>query len=77
MAALVRADAAETSGAFQIVDVLLNRASGNAERGDKTSLREIRIILQQLPEAFNGFLTAFSDRFFLTAFFYLWGDVYI
>ena len=63
MTAFVWTDAAETAGAFQIVDVLLDRTSGNTERGDKTGLREIRMILQQLPEAFNGFLTAFSDRF--------------
>ena len=68
MTAFVRADAAKATGTLQVLDMLLNRASGNAKSGDEPGLRKMRIILQEPPQALNGFLTAFSDRFFLTAF---------
>ena len=69
MTAFVGADAAEATRTLQVLNVLLNRAPGNAKSGDEPGLRKMRMILQQLPKPLDGFLTAFSDRFFLTAFF--------
>ena len=67
MAALVRADAAETARALQVVDVLLNRTPRNPQRRDKPRLRQVRMVFQQLPQALGGFLTAFSDRLSVSA----------
>ena len=39
MTAFVRADAAKATGTLQVLDMLLNRASGNAKSGDEPGLR--------------------------------------
>ena len=69
MSALVGADAAKASRLLQVRDVLLDRAARDAKRGDHAVKRQMLLIAQQFPNLVYGFLTAFSYRFFLTAFF--------
>ena len=69
MPASVWADAAKTSGCLEICNMLLDGAARYANRGDHAGLGNVRMRCNERQQSVNGFLTAFSDRLFLTAFF--------
>ena len=69
MPAFVWADAAKTSGCLEICNMLLDGAARYAKRGDHTGQSKVGLFFQQIPELIDCFLTAFSYRLFLTAFF--------
>ena len=66
MPAFVGADAAKALRVLEPFDMLLNRATGDACRGDHLRKGYLRIAADQLQQSVDGFLTTFSYHLFLT-----------
>ena len=66
MPALVWTDAAKALRVLEPFDMLLNRATGDACRGDHLRKGYLRIAADQLQQSVGGFLTTFSYHLFLT-----------
>ena len=59
VSALVGTDAAETPCGLQMGNVLLDRLTRNPQCGRHPDLRQVRLRLEQIGQAVNGFLTTF------------------
>ena len=69
MPAFVGPDAAELAGGLEVRQMFLYGASSYAKRCDHAGLCNVRMRCNERQQSVNSLLAAFSDRFFLTAFF--------